>query len=97
MGYNPLLPAPISAVQTTLSAIDLPNMHKFIQEYDMTALTNCEEEGVHLLMLLDSLDIALWTSLFVTATNDPNRTIANIKSAYARLNDLLMYDEQEAT
>ena len=97
MGYGPPLPAPIPAVQTTLSAIDLPDLHNFIQECDNTALANCEEEGAHLPLLLDSLDLALWTSLFVTATNDPNRTMANIKSAHARLNDLLMQDEQEAT
>ena len=75
----------------------LPDLHKFIQERDIVALTNCKEGGAHLPMLLDSLDLALWTSLFVTATNNPNKTIANIQYAHAILNDLLMQDEQEAT
>jgi hypothetical protein len=87
MGYDLPLPASILAVQTTLSAIDLPDIHKFIQENDTATLTNCEEEGAQFSMLLDSLDLAFWTSLFVTATNDPSRTIANIKYAHARLND----------
>ena len=97
MGYGPPLPAPIPAVQTTLSAIDLPELHKFVQESDAAAHADCDDEGVHLPLLIDSLDLALWTSLFVTATKDPSRTLANIKSAHARLSDLLMQDEQEAT
>ena len=97
MGYGPPLPAPIPAVQTTLSAIDLPELHKFVQESDATALADCDEEGVHQPLLIDSLDLSLWTSLFVTATTDPNRTMHNIKSAHTRLSDLLIQDEQETT
>lgn len=97
MGYGPPLPAPIPAIQTTLSAIDLPEMHKFVQESDAAALADCDDEGVHLPLLIDSLDLALRTSLFVTATKDPSITLANIKFAHARLSDLLMQDEQEAT
>ena len=97
MGYGPPLPAPIPAVQTTLSAIDLPELHQYVQECDTTALTECDEEGGHLPLLIDSLDLSLWTSLFVTATTDPNKTMANIKSAHTRLSDLLMQDEQETT
>ena len=89
MGYS----LPLSAPIPTISAIDLLDLHKFIQESDIAALTNCEEGGAHLPMLHDSVDPALWTSLFVRATNDPNRIIANIKFAHARLNDLLMQDE----
>lgn len=97
MGYGPPLPAPIPAVQTTISAIDLPELHRFVQDSDNTALTNGEEEGGHTPLLLDSLDLALWTSLFITATTDPTKTLANIKSAQTRLGDLLIQDEIEAT
>ena len=97
MGYGPPLPAPIPAVQTTLSAIDLPELHRFVQECDTAALTNSDEEGGQIPLLLDSLDLALWTSLFVTATNDPARTMANIKSAQTKLGDLLAQDELETT
>ena len=97
MGYGPPLPAPIPAVQTTLSAIDLPELHQFIQENDTAALTDCDDEGVHQPLLIDSLDLSLWTSLFVTATTDPAKTLAHIKSAQARLGDLLLQDEQETT
>lgn len=85
MGYGPPLLAPIPAVQTTLSPIDLLDLHKFVQDSDNTMLTNCEEEGGHTPLLLDLLDLALWTSLFVTATTDPDITLANIKSAQNRL------------
>jgi hypothetical protein len=97
MGYGPPLPAPIPAVQTTLAAIDLPELHQYVQENDAAALANCDEEGVHQPLLIDSLDLSLWTSLFVTATTDPTKTMANIKSAQARLGDLLMQDEHETT
>jgi hypothetical protein len=97
MGYGPPLPAPIPAVQTTLSAIDSPEIHQFIQECDTAALTNGDDEGGHAPLLLDSLDLALWTSLFITATTDPVKTVANIRSAQTRLGDLLAQDEFEAT
>ena len=97
MGYGPPLPAPIPAVQTTLSAIDLPELHRFVQENDNAALTLGDEEGGHAPLLLDSLDLALWTSLFVSATTDPAKTMANIRSAQTRLGDLLAQDEIEAT
>lgn len=97
MGYGPPLPAPIPAVQTTLSAIDLPELHQFVQDGDSAALTNGDEEGGHTPLLLDSLDLALWTSLFVTATIDPVKTMANIRSAQTKLSDLLIQDENEAT
>ena len=97
MGYGPPLPAPIPAVQTTLSAIDLPELHKFVQESDTTTLADCDEEDVHQPLLIDSLDLSLWTSLFVTTTTDPNRTMHNIKSAHTKLGNLLMQDEHEIT
>ena len=96
MGYGLPLPAPIPAVQTTLSAIDLHDLHKFIQENDTVTFTNYEEKDAHMPLLIDSLDLALWTSLFITTTNDPNITIANIKSAHIRLSDLFLHDEHEA-
>lgn len=96
LGYGPPLPAPIPAVQATLSAIDLPDLHKFIQETDSAALSECEEEGVHAPLLLDSLDLALWTSIFVTATTDSEKSMANIRKAHAKLADLLIEDEREA-
>ena len=96
MGYGPPLPAPIPAVQATLCAIDMPNLHKFIQETYTTALIECEEEGGHTPLLLDSLDLALWTSIFVTATPDPEKLITNLRTAHARLADMLLEDEREA-
>ena len=78
MGYGLPLPAPIPAVQTTLSAIDLHELHKFIQENDTVTFTNYEEKDAHMPLLIDSLDLALWTSLFITTTNDPNITLPSL-------------------
>jgi hypothetical protein len=84
-------------MQTTLSAIDLHELHQFIQESDAAALADCDEEGVHQPLLIESMDLSLWTSSFVIANTDPAKTMANIKSAQAKLVDLLLQDEHEAT
>ena len=68
-----------------------------MQENDIATLANGEEEGGHTPLHLDSIDLTLWTSLFITATTEPTRTIANIKSAQTKLGDLLIQDEIEAT
>lgn len=97
MGYNPPLPAPIPTIQTTLSAIDLSELHQYIQKCSTASLTYCNEEGVHLPLMIDSLDLFLWTSLFVTTTTESNKTLANIKSVHAKLSDLLIQNEQDTT
>ena len=96
MGYGPPLPAPIHAVQTTLSAIDLPELHRFVHDNDIAARANVDEEGGQTPLLMDSLDLALWTSIFITAVTDPTKTMANIKFPHTRLGDLLIQDEIEA-
>lgn len=67
LGYGPPLPPPNPAVQMTLCAIDLPNLHKLIQGTDNAALNEVDEEGVHTPLL------------FVTATYDPSKLVANLK------------------
>ena len=47
LGYGPSLLAPIPTVQATLCAIDMPNLHKSIQEIDTTTLNECEVKGVY--------------------------------------------------
>ena len=79
-----------------MCAIDLPNLHKFIQEADATTLSKCDEEGVHTPLLLDSLDLALWTSIFVTVTLDPDKSVANLQKLHAKLVDLLIEDERKS-
>ena len=39
--------------------------------------------------------LALWTSLFVTATTNLEKYVANIRKAYAKLANLLIDDERE--
>ena len=67
-GYGPPLPAPIPAVQTTIAAIDEQDFHTFWQESDLAEIKDADEEGLYAPLLLDLLDLASWTSLFVLAT-----------------------------
>jgi hypothetical protein len=48
MGYGPPPPTPIPIVQTTLSPIDLPELHRFIQDCDTATLADYDDKGVHL-------------------------------------------------
>ena len=96
LGYGPPLPAPIPAVQTTMAAIDVPEFHSFIQESDIAVINEADDEGVHGPMLLDSLDLAAWTSLFVTATSDKPKTVNRLRVAQSRLSELIIDDERDA-
>ena len=96
LGYGSPLPAPIPAVQTTMAAIDVPEFHTFIQEADIAVINEADDEGLHGPLLLDTLDLASWTSLFVTATNDKTKTVSRLRMAQSRLHELLADDEQDA-
>ena len=96
LGYGPPLPAPIPAVQTTLTAIDIPEFHAFIQETATVTVNEADEEGLHSPLLIDSLDLAAWTSLFVLATTDKPKTVDRLRKAHSKLPELLIKDEQEA-
>ena len=85
LGYGPPLPAPISAVQTTMAAIDVPEFHAFIQESDIAVINEADDEGMHRPLLLDTLDLASWTTRFVTATTDTTKTISRLRMAQSRL------------
>ena len=96
LGYAHPLPAPIPAVQSTIAAINIPEFHTNLQEADLAVLSDTDEEGLHSPLLLDSLDLAAWTSLFVLATADPPKAIARLKSAQDKLPELLAEDEVDA-
>ena len=96
MGYGPPLPAPIPAVQATMAAIDIPEFHAFIQDTNIVAVNEADEEGLHAPLLLDTLDLAAWTSLFVLATSDKQKTVDRLRSAHSRLPELLVKDELDA-
>ena len=96
MGYGPPLPAPIPAVQVTLAATDIPEFHTFIQDADTVAVNEADDDGLHAPLLLDSLDLAAWTSLFVLATTDKQKTIERLRLAHSRLPELLTEDERDA-
>ena len=96
LGYTAPLPAPIPAVQATIAAVNIPEFHSYIQEADLAALGDTDDEGLHAPLLLDTLDLAAWTSLFVLATTDPDKTVARLKTAQTKIADLLCEDEADA-
>jgi hypothetical protein len=55
-----------------------------------------DEEGLHTPLLLDSLDLAAWTSLFVLANTYKQIIVQRLKMAHIRLPKLLMEDEHDA-
>lgn len=76
IGYDNLLPPPIPAVQATLSAIQLPEIHKYIHDHDRLI---CEQSvDRELPMLLTVVDLALWMCDFEVAT-DLNLTLGRQK------------------
>ena len=51
---------------------------------------------MHIPLLFDSLDLALWISIFMTATIDMDKSVGNMRKVHAKLADLLIEDEREA-
>lgn len=51
---------------------------------------------MHTPLLLDSLDLAAWTSLFVLANTYKQIIVQRLKMAHSRLPKLLMEDEHDA-
>ena len=96
LGYGPPLPAPIPAVQVTMAEIDILEFHTFIQETDTVTANEADEEGLHAPLILDTLDLAAWTSLFVLATSDKQKTDDRLRTVHSRLLDLLLEDEKDA-
>jgi len=45
LGYKEPLPPPIPGVQATLAAINPAEIHRYIQENDLAAINNSNEEG----------------------------------------------------
>ena len=96
LGYTTPLPAPIPAVQSTIAAISIPEFHSSVQQADLTAIGDVDDEGLHTPLLLDSLDLNASTSLFVLATTDSTKTVSRLKAAQSKLADLLTEDEIDA-
>jgi hypothetical protein len=80
-------------MQTTLAAIDIPELHTFIQETYIVTVNETDEEGLHAPLILDTLDLAAWTSLFVLATSDKQKTVDMLRTAHSKVHVLLLEDE----
>jgi hypothetical protein len=68
VNYGDPLPAPSSAVQTTMVSIVGSEIHEFIQSTDGAAMLDKDEDGEHAPLLLATLDLSHWMSIMVIST-----------------------------
>lgn len=81
IGYGLPLAAPIPAAQTTIVAINIQEFHTCVQGVDLATLSDTDDKCLHTHLLLEFLDLAAWTALFVLAMVDNNKTVARVKFA----------------
>jgi hypothetical protein len=62
----------------------------------IATLSDTDGKGLHVPLLLESLDLVTWNSLLVIATVDNNKTTTKVKYAHYELSDLLAEDELDA-
>lgn len=92
MGYDIPLPPPIRAVQATLSAIQLPEIHKYIQDHHSLI---CEQSvDGELPMLLTVVDLAQWTCVFEVGT-DLNLALSRLKELSENLLVFVRTDSED--
>ena len=93
--YKEPLFAPSPAVQVTLTAIDEPEIHTFIQKTDMAALSDIDDDGEHAPLLLETLDLSHWVSIMYAFLEKKEDGLAKLTQAHAVLGELLERDELE--
>ena len=82
MGYKTPLSPPIPAIQVTLSTIQNPEIHEFVQQTDSATLEAVGDESETAPLLLTILDLSLWTHVFEFANS---KVLANRQKALDRL------------
>jgi len=92
LGYKEPLPSPIPGVQATLAAINSTEIHRYIQDNDLSAINNAGEDGEPVL-LLTVLDLAQWTRIFEVANTDLPRALARLQEFQGKLLQILAEDE----
>jgi hypothetical protein len=99
LGYKDPLPVPIMGIQATLSAIQMPEIHVFVQKADLDMIEAAGEESENLPLFLTMLDLAMWTRVFEYANSDKpeerDKAMARLKGFQAILRDLLAQDFEE--
>lgn len=90
LGYGLPLPALIPTIQTTIVAINIPKFYTCVQEPDLVALNDTDDEGLHVHFLLD---LTLCTYLFVLAMTNRDQRVIMLKTTQSRLWELLLEDE----
>lgn len=94
LGYRDPLPAPVPGIQATLSAMNPTEVHKFIQDADLAAISAAGDDGEPPL-LLTVLDLSQWTRVFECANTDLHTALERLKELHAALHDILLQEEKE--
>ena len=95
LGYDDPLPAPIPSVQVVICAIREPRLHQFIQEQDLLALSDVDEDGDSAPLLLTTLDLSDWMHLLVLAGTNPDTGLIRLRGAHSKLVDILEKDDMD--
>ncbi|KAG0598635.1 hypothetical protein M758_12G089600 [Ceratodon purpureus] len=93
LGYEDPLPAPIPSVQVVICALKEPRLHQFIQEQDLLALSDVDEDGESAPLLLTTLDLSDWTHLLVLGGSNPETGLSRLREAHSKLIDILEKDD----
>jgi hypothetical protein len=80
--YTDKLLAPSLAVQATLAAFNTPSLHKYIQQEDLMAVEDCDDEGEYALLFLNTLDISEWSFIQMIGSTDVDKGLAQLKEAH---------------
>ena len=74
--YMDKLLAPSLAVQATLAALNTPSLHKYIQQEDLMAVEDYDDEGEYALLFLNTLDISKWSLIQMIGNSDVDKGLA---------------------
>jgi len=94
IGYVDPLPPPIPGIQATLAAINPEEVHKFVQESDLSALRAAGDEGEPPL-LLTVLDLSQWSRIFECANTDLSLALSRLRELHASLHEILVQDDAD--
>ena len=70
MGYKDPLPVPIIGIQATLSAIQMLEIHAFVQKADLDTIEAAGGDSEDLPLFFTMLDLSMWTRVFEFANSE---------------------------
>lgn len=89
LGNDASLPLLAPGVQATLVMQDSTSIHDFIISLDKIALSDCDEDGETVPLILNVLDISQWTLILSIALKDSDKALEELKLAHLQLVEIL--------